>query len=49
MKTAKEIVDFILEKDLRLKFLEDQIYDIEGDEKHEIIKFLGNIICCLIF
>lgn len=42
MKTAKEIVDFILTKDLRLKFLEDQILDLEGDAKHEAIDFLGN-------
>ncbi len=41
MKTAKEIVDFLLEKDLRLKFLEDQICDLEGDAKHEAIQFLG--------
>ena len=40
MKTAKEIVDFIIEKDLRLKFLEDQILDLEGNSKHEAIDFL---------
>lgn len=42
MKTAKEIVDFIIEKDLRLKFLEDQLFDLEGDSKQETINFLGN-------
>ncbi len=42
MITAKEIVDFILEKDLRLKFLEDQIIDLDGEIKHEAIKLFGN-------
>lgn len=42
MATAREITDFILEKDLRLKFLEDQILDLDGDDKHETIKFLGD-------
>lgn len=41
MKTEKEIVSFLLEKDLRLRFLEDQICDLEGDAKHEAIAFLG--------
>lgn len=42
MKTAKEITDFLLDRGLRLKFLEDQICDLEGDEKHEAISFLGS-------
>ncbi|CAB4158988.1 hypothetical protein UFOVP699_51 [uncultured Caudovirales phage] len=42
MKSEKEIVDFLLEKDLRLKFLEDQVCDLEGDAKHEAIAFLGD-------
>jgi hypothetical protein len=39
MENVRELVNFLLEKDLRLKYLEDQILDNEN--KEEIFEILG--------
>jgi hypothetical protein len=41
MSIEKKIVDFLLQKDLRLRFLEDQVFDLDESTKEEAIALLG--------